>query len=46
MNVPPPIKSILIDVQGVAPIYVERLLTLLADHWAGKVEIIHEEVVQ
>lgn len=46
MNVPPPIKSILIDVQDVAPIYVQRLLTLLADHWAGKVDVIFEEVVE
>lgn len=36
-------KAILIDVEGIAPIYVERLLTLLVDHWAGKIEIIHEE---
>lgn len=41
-----PMKTILIDVEGVAPTYVWRLLNLLADHWAGKVEIIHEEVVQ
>ena len=37
-------KAILIDVEYVAPIYVERLLDLLADHWAGKVEIIYKGV--
>jgi hypothetical protein len=39
-------KTILIDVEGVAPTYVWRLLNLLSAHWAGKVEIIHEEVVE